>query len=147
MPIHVDLITPERQVFSDDVDYIAAPTLDGSIGILPNHAPLLTQLGLGDLSLKKGDNVSHVAITGGFLEVQKGSHVSIFAETAELAEEIDLERARLELERVKNELKNDQQNEKFDYAAAEAALARAILRIKIAENRRKAPPVKPLGDN
>ncbi len=139
MPIHVDLITPERQVFSDDVDYIAAPTLDGQIGILPHHAPLLTQLGLGELRLKKGGAVSHVAITGGFLEVQKGSKVSIFAETAELAEEIDLERARLAVERAKTVLKAEEQTEKIDFAAAEASLARAILRMKIAENRRKAP--------
>jgi len=143
MPLHVDLITPERQVFSDDVDFIAAPAVGGEIGILPNHAPLLTQLGLGDLRLKKGTHTSHVAVTGGFLEVQKGSRVSIFAETAEMAEEIDLERARLELERAKNQLKAEEQTEKFDYAAAEAALARAILRLKVAENRRKAPPPVP----
>lgn len=146
MTIHVDLITPERQVFSDEVDTIVAPSVDGQIGILPNHAPLLTQLGLGELRLKKGTFISHIAITGGFLEVQKGSRVSIFAETAELAEEIDVERARLALERAKADLHTSHQGEKFDFAAAEAALARAILRIKIVENRRKAPPA-PHGAN
>lgn len=147
MSIQVDLITPERQVFSDNVDYIAAPVVDGQIGILPNHAPLLTQLGMGELRLKKGDATSHVAITGGFLEVQKGSRVSIFAETAELAEEIDVERARQALERAKNALKAEQQTEKIDFAAAEAALSRAILRMKIAENRRKAPASTFHGEN
>lgn len=147
MPIHVDLITPERQVYSDDVDFIAAPAADGEIGILPNHAPLLAQLGIGELRLKKGNNVSHIAVTGGFLEVQKGSQVSIFAETAELAEEIDLERARLAVERAKSQLKAESQTDKIDFAAAEAALSRAILRMKIAENRRKAPTGTFHGEN
>jgi F-type H+-transporting ATPase subunit epsilon len=147
MSIQVDLITPERQVFSDNVDFIAAPTVDGQIGILSNHAPLLAQLGLGELRLKKGGFTSHVAITGGFIEVQKGSRVSIFAETAEMAEEIDVERARLALERAKTTLQTQGQVDKIDFAAAEAALARAILRMKIVENRRKAPAKTFHGEN
>lgn len=137
--IYVELITPERLAFGDTVDMVVAPGVDGEIGILPQHAPLLTRLGLGELRLKKGNDVKHVAISGGFMEVQKGSHVKVFAETAEMAEEIDVERARLAVERAKARLSKEEQVEEIDFAAAEAALSRAILRLKIAENRRKAP--------
>jgi F-type H+-transporting ATPase subunit epsilon len=102
--IHVDLITPEKLAFSDTVEFIAAPTTLGEIGVLPHHAPLLTQLAPGELRFRKDGVTRFVAISGGFLEVQKGSRVSIFAETAEFADEIDVERARLAAERAKTQL-------------------------------------------
>lgn len=139
MSITVDVITPEKVAFSDTVDFIAAPASDGEIGILPGHAPLLTRLALGELRLKKGSDVRYLAVTGGFLEVQSGSRVSIFAETAEMASDIDVERERLAAERAKTDMRNAADLESLDYAAAEAALQRAMVRMKIAQSRRKGP--------
>lgn len=143
MSIQVELITPERLILKEDVDFLAAPTPDGEIGILPGHAPLLTKLSFGELRLKKGSEVKHVAISGGFLEIQHGSRVSVFAETAELADEIDIERAKQAAERAKAKLTTATDLTSTELAQVEAALSRALLRLNIAQNRwRKQPPEK-----
>ena len=141
MSIHVELITPEKLAFSADVDFVAAPTPRGEIGILPRHAPLLTRLTHGELRLKKGDEIQYVAVAGGFLEVQRGSKVAIFAETAEFAGEIDVERAKQAAEKAKAVLAQSHDLTGEELAKVEAALARAVLRMKIGESRwRKLPP-------
>jgi F-type H+-transporting ATPase subunit epsilon len=116
---------------------IAAPASDGEIGILPHHAPLLTRLGIGELRLKKGNETKLLAVSGGFLEVQSGSQVSIFAETAEQVQEIDAERARVAAERAKELLEKKRGDSDFDLASAEAALDRAMLRLKVAQFKRR----------
>ena len=141
MSIKVELITPERLAFSEEVDSVVAPASDGEVGILPGHAPLLTKLGIGELRLRKGSDVKHVAITGGFMEVQHGSKVSVFAETAEFTEEIDVERARLAVERAKTKLQAVHDLTGPELAQLEAALSRALIRMKVAQGRwRKLPP-------
>ena len=134
--IHVELITPERLALSENVDFIAAPAAMGELGILPHHAPLLTQLTNGVLRLVSGGATRFFAVSGGFLEVQKGSRVSIFAETAEFAEDIDVERARLAAERAKQTLVDADLTGK-ELAGVEAALTRALLRLKVADVRRQ----------
>lgn len=134
--IHVELITPERLTLSEDVDFIAAPAAMGEVGILSHHAPLLAQLGHGVLRLVSGGATRYFAVSGGFLEVQKGSRVSIFAETAELAEEIDIERARLAAERAKEKIEEADLTGK-ELAEVEASLTRALLRLKVADIRRQ----------
>jgi F-type H+-transporting ATPase subunit epsilon len=142
--IQVELITPERLTFKDTVDSLVAPAPDGEVGILSHHAPLLTRLGVGELRFKKGAETFFIAITGGFMEVQQGSRVSIFAETAEFAEEIDVERARLAAERAKSKLVQASDLTAAELAQVEAALSRAVLRINLAKTRwRKLPPEKP----
>lgn len=144
MSIKVELVTPERLVFHDQVDFIAAPSVEGEVGILPGHAPLLTRLGVGELRMKKGNDTRYIALTGGFLEVQGGSHVSIFAETAEFADEIDIERAKQAAEKAKVKLTQAKDLTAAELAAVEAALSRALLRMNIVQSRwRKAPPSKP----
>ena len=134
--IQVELITPEKLAFREEVDFIAAPTPQGEIGILPRHAPLLSQLSYGVLRFRKGETTQYVAVTGGFLEVQENSRVSIFAETAEFADQIDVERARLAAERAKEKLKAPQADlTGAEMANLEAALSRAILRVKIGEKK------------
>jgi F-type H+-transporting ATPase subunit epsilon len=140
--IHVELITPERLALSEDVEFIAAPASDGEIGILPHHAPLLTQLGPGLLRLVNGGKTHFVAVSGGFLEVQKDSRVSIFAESAEFAEGIDVERARLAAERAKARIVEADLTGK-ELAEVESALTRALLRIKISDVRRRRPASAP----
>jgi F-type H+-transporting ATPase subunit epsilon len=142
--IHVELITPEKVVFNDQADFVAAPSALGEVGILPNHAPLLAQLVPGEIRLKKGGETHHLVVTGGFLEVQQGSRVAIFAETAEFAQDIDVERARLAAERAKARMVESDLTGK-ELAEVEGALSRALLRIKIADvRRRRQPPAQPL---
>lgn len=137
MPIKVDVITPEKLVFSDRVDFIAAPAVDGEIGILPHHTPLLTRLGVGELRFKKGGAVSNrMAIAGGFLEVSEDNSVNIFAETAELSSEIDLERARLAAQVAKEKLTSSKDLTAEELAQVEASLTRALTRLKVGNMKR-----------
>lgn len=133
--IHVELITPERLALAEDCDFVAVPASDGELGILPHHAPLLAQLGHGLLRLVTQGKTHFVAVSGGFLEVQKGSRVSIFAESAEFADEIDVERARLAAERAKKLIVETDLTGK-ELAEVEASLTRALLRLKVADIRR-----------
>ena len=149
MSIHLELITPERLAFKEEVDFIAAPAADGEIGILPHHAPLLTKLGPGELRFRHGNEIQIVALTGGFLEVQSGSRVSIFAETAEFAKDIDVERAKIAAERAQSKLAAAHDLTGSELAEVESALTRALLRLKIAETTkwRKLPPEMPVAGN
>jgi|ERR1044071_5861889 F-type H+-transporting ATPase subunit epsilon len=143
MTLHVDVITPEKLALSDEVDFIAAPATDGEVGILPHHTPLLTRLGVGELRLKKGEQVRFLAVSGGFMEVQTGSRVAVFAETAELAEEIDEERARQAAERAKTKIQQQRGMTDVELIEAEASLDRALLRLKLAQVRRSSSPNQP----
>jgi len=138
MPLTVEVITPEKMALKEEADFVVAPAIDGEIGIMPHHTPLLTRLGVGEVRLKKGDAVTtYVAITGGFLEVGKDNHVSIFAETAEMAENIDVERARLAAENAKAKLTASHDLTAEELSQVEMALSRAVLRMKIAGIRRQ----------
>src|SRR5512142_3153106 len=92
MPIHLEVITPERRVYEDDVDMVIAPGADGYLGILPHHAPLLTALGPGEFRVKKGASEEVLAVFGGFMDVREG-RVTVLTEAAEHVEEIDVQRA------------------------------------------------------
>lgn len=144
MPLQIDLITPEKLAFSDQADFVAAPAWDGEIGILPGHTPLLAKLGPGEIRLRKGSDTTFFAVSGGFIEVQRGDRVSIFAETAELAEEIDLERARQAEERAKTKMTGPQSDlTGEELAKVEAALTRARARLRVAEIRRRRAGAQP----
>ena len=134
MPLHLEIVTPERRAFEDEVDSVVVPGVEGELGILPHHAPLLTTLGFGELRIRKGGQEELFAIAGGFLQVRPDK-VVVMAETADLASEIDLqkaEEARKEAERALAE----GFEEPADLARARAALQRALLRIQVGERRR-----------
>ena len=138
MPLHLEIVTPERLAYSDDVDMVMVPGVEGELGILPHHAPLITTLGLGELRIKKGGTEESFAIVGGFLQVRPDK-VVVMAETADLASDIDLERAqtaRREAERVLDTAAN----EPADLASARASLQQALLRIRVAERRHREGP-------
>jgi F-type H+-transporting ATPase subunit epsilon len=138
MPLRLDIVTPERLAYSDDVDEVIAPGSQGELGILPHHAPLLTTLGLGELRVRKGGTEEAFAIVGGFLQVRP-DRVVVMAETADMASEIDLERA----EEARREAERALEAgfvETSDLAAARAALQRALLHIRVAERRRREGP-------
>jgi F-type H+-transporting ATPase subunit epsilon len=137
MPLHLEIVTPEKRAFVGDVDEVVVPGSEGEMGILPHHAPLISTLGEGVLRLKQGANVQEIAIFGGFVQVRP-DRVVVLAETADLASEIDLERA----ERARHEAEQLIEGgiiEPADLAAAWAALGRALIRIKLAERGPRAP--------
>lgn len=141
MTITVELITPERMAYSDVADFVVAPAFDGEIGVLPGHAPFLSRLNTGEVRLQKGSDTKFLAVSGGFIEVQHGNRVSIFAETAEFAHEIDVERAKQAAERAKEQLAKAQDLTAAELAQVEASLSRAIIRLKLGQLRwRKQPP-------
>ncbi len=137
MPIHLEIITAERVVFSDDVDQINAPTKDGRIGILPRHMPLLTILDVGELDIIKNGETTPFAVTGGFLEVLP-NRVTILADSADRADEIDEARAEAARKRAE-ELLSGQQSDR-DIKIAEAELRKALVQLKVAGIQRLRKP-------
>jgi F-type H+-transporting ATPase subunit epsilon len=133
MPIKLEIVTAEKVVFSDIVDIVLAPGLEGELGILPHHAPLMTSLTPGSLTARKGNEDFTMAISGGFLEVRP-DHVIVLADTAERAEEIDIARAEEAKKRAQEQLAHRDQ---VDVGQAEAALRRALIRIQTAERVRR----------
>lgn len=101
--LNLEIVTPEKRVLSEIVDAVTVPTVSGEVGILQNHAPLISALRAGILSYTKSGATERLAIAGGFLEVSR-NNVSILADTAERADEIDVEAARAERESVEREL-------------------------------------------
>jgi F-type H+-transporting ATPase subunit epsilon len=138
MPLQLEIVTPERLAYSDQVDEVIAPGSQGELGILPHHAPLLTTLGLGELRIKKGGAEEAFAIVGGFLQVRP-DRVVVMAETADMASEIDLERAQAARREAEKTLEAGFV-EPADLAIARAALQRALLHIRVAERRRREGP-------
>ena len=138
MPLQLDIVTPERLAYSDQVDEVIAPGSQGELGILPHHAPLLTTLGLGELRIRKGGAEESFAIVGGFLQVRP-DRVVVMAETADMASEIDLERAQAARREAEKTLEAGYV-EPADLAIARAALQRALLHIRVAERRRREGP-------
>ncbi len=138
MPLRLEIVTPERLAFSEDVDAVVCPGIEGELGILPHHAPLLTTLGLGELRIRKGGAEESFAIVGGFLQVRPDK-VVVMAETADMASEIDLEKAQ-EARREAERALEAGFHEAADLAVARAALQQALLRIRVAERRHREGP-------
>ncbi|MFC1987612.1 F0F1 ATP synthase subunit epsilon [Chloroflexota bacterium] len=133
--IKLDIVSAERAVYSDEVDVVVAPGIEGQLGILPHHTPLMTMLQPGELRLKKGGEEISLAITGGFLEVRP-DRIIVLADTAERAEEIDVARAE-EAKRRAEEWLHKRHTSGVDEARAEAALRRALVRLEVVERGRK----------
>ncbi len=132
--IKLDIVTAERLVLSEDVDYVSAPGIDGVLGVLPRHAPLITALLEGELRYKKGGEEFHFAIGGGFIEVRPDK-VTVLADSAEHADEIDEMRARQARERAEQSLK-DKSRTDVDFARIERSLRRAEIRLRVAKRKR-----------
>lgn len=131
--LKLEIVTAERQIFSDDVNVVVAPGIEGQLGILPNHAPLMTILQPGELLIRKDNEETYMAVTGGFLEVRPDK-VIVLADACERCEEIDAERAEEAKRRAEDRLKSF--TPELDHARAEAALQRSLIRIKVAGRRR-----------
>ncbi len=125
----LEIISMERVLLRDDVDMVVAPAWDGEVGILPNHAPMITMLQPGEVRIRKGGEEQYIFVSGGFLEV-RDNRVVILSDIAERAEEIDIEEARRRAEEARKEMPKD-------LAKAEAALRRELMRMKVAEKRKR----------
>lgn len=126
----LEIVTPERILFKDEVQFMVAPAVDGQIGVMRNHAPLVAALNIGVLRYKgAGGNEEKIAISGGFMEVIDNTG-RILAETAEKGEEVDVLRAKAARERAERRLA--QRDEAINYTRAEQALKRSIARLKAA---------------
>src|ERR671911_1315447 len=138
MPILLEIVTPERQLFSEEVDSVVCPGVEGELGILPHHAPLVATLGVGELRIRRGGFEETFAIVGGFVQVRPDK-VVVMAETADLAGEIDLEKAQEARREAERALESGYQ-EGADLSSARAALQQALLRIRLAERRHREGP-------
>jgi F-type H+-transporting ATPase subunit epsilon len=127
--LDLEVATPSRLVVAETVDEVVIPGSQGYFGVLPGHAPLLATLGIGELMYRKGTNQFHLALTGGFAEV-RNDKVIVLAENAERPDEIDRERAQRSKQRAEQRLSGREGD--IDYARAQAAFARALIRLQVA---------------
>jgi F-type H+-transporting ATPase subunit epsilon len=133
----LEIVTAERMVYSDDVSAVIAWGMEGQLGILPHHAPLMTMLQPGDLMIRKDKEEDYFAISGGFLEVRPDK-VIVLADACERADEINVARAEEAKKRAQETMKGAPLT--AETAAAEAALRRSLARLKAAERKRRKPP-------
>ena len=133
--LKLELVTPYKHVLSQEVDEMTAPGTLGEFGVLPGHTPLLTTLRIGELTYKQGAQSFSVAVNWGYVEVENDV-VTVLVETAELADQIDLARARAAMDRAQEALKKLTAEDK-EFKVMEAALERALIRVQVAG--RKAP--------
>ncbi len=135
MPLKVEIVTAEQLVYSEeDVDRLIVPGVEGELGVLTLHAPLLTMIQPGVLRIVKGDDELELAISGGFIEV-RDNRITILADAAERAEEIDEERA--EEARRSAQRRLEEREPGVDRAQLEAALAQALASLKVVKRRRR----------
>lgn len=135
MALTVEIVTVERKLLEESgIDEVIAPGVEGQLAVLPKHAAFMTMLAPGELILKKGADEIPFAVTGGFFEVLNDK-VIVLADAAERADEIDLERAEKARERAQHALENKESLESA--AEMQAALARSLVRLRVAENRRR----------
>lgn len=133
MPLQLEIVSPERRAFTDEVDMVIVPGIDGQLGILPHHTRLITALGVGELRIKKGGTEQSMLISGGFVEVRPDK-VVVMADLAEHSEEIDVARATEARKAAEAEL--EQSKDPVDIARVRAALQTALMRERIATRRR-----------
>ncbi len=130
--IHLEIVTPEKQLFSGAVDSVTVPSTTGYLGILPGHAPLLAELGIGEISCKMGEKTDYLFCSWGFIEVLP-DRVVLLAQTAEMASDIDIKRAEEAKSRAEALLSS--KDPSIDFGRAQLALLRAISRLGAAKHR------------
>lgn len=128
----LEVVTPERKVYAQDVNMVVVKGVSGELGILPNHIPLVTPLKIAPITIKKGNTTEYIAVNGGFMEVRK-EKVVILAESAEFPVDIDVERARAAKERAEQRLGAKQ--DEVDFRRAELSLQRAMNRLDTASKK------------
>lgn len=126
--LRLEVVTPEKTIVNEEVEMVLCPGEAGEFGVLPNHASILSAIKIGALVYRANGKDETMFVSGGFVDVN-GNTCSVLAETAELARDIDEMRAREAHERARRRL--EEKKEELDVLRAEAALQRAIMRLKI----------------
>lgn len=135
--IHLEVVTPTGPVINDDVDIVTAPGYGGEFGVLANHSPFLSTIKTGTLSFKKDKETNYLMVSGGFSEVSNNK-ITFLVESAEFGHDIDVDRAMRAKERAEKRLAQAiQQSEKMSRTRAEAALQRAMARLRAAQMSRQ----------
>ena len=129
--IKFKIVTPERTVYESEIDQVTLPTQEGEITVLPEHIPLISVLSPGELSVKKGGEEIAMAVSGGMIEVRK-NEITVLADTAERAEEIDLARAEEARKKAEQLKETNIRTQDAEYAAAAAILEKNLARIRVA---------------
>ena len=142
-PMRLEIITAEREVYSDDVDAVTAPGIEGQLGILPHHAPLMTALQPGELMIRKGGEESYLVVTGGFMEVL-GNKVTVLADACEHSDEVDEARAQTAVDRARERLEHRDTDMQLERAMS--SLRRAQVRLDVVRRRRPARPRTAMGE-
>lgn len=130
----LEVITPEKVVYKEEVDEVVVPTDNGQIAILPHHVNLVTRITPGEMIVKKGKTEQYVAITGGFLEVAN-NQISILAEYAVRAEDVEVAKAQEAQKRAEHLMKEKATDK--DFRMAEAELQKALLQLKVATRKKR----------
>ena len=138
MGLTLEIVTAERVVYSEEVDVLVAPGIEGELGVLPNHSPLLTIMQPGEIRVDKEGERTHIAVSGGFLEVI-GNKATILADTAERSEEIDEARAELAMKRARERIASAEPQ--IDLQRALMSIRRSRSRLKVARRRRRRVPI------
>ena len=138
--MRLQIITPEKVVYDDEIDELIVPTVSGEIAILPHHIQLLTQVVPGEMTIKHKGREQHIAVTGGFLEVLGDDSLSLLADYAVRSEEIDAKQALEARERAEKKLKDAGENiSDEDNAAIQGELLRAITQLKVIRKHHNTP--------
>ena len=136
--LNFEITTPEKVVFSDQVDEVILPTPLGEVGILPNHIPLVSLLSAGELRIKKGAETTFLAVSGGFIEVRPDK-VVVLADSAERAEDID-EKQATEARQRAQELAKTKRVDTAEFTALAAKIEKELARMRVAKRRRRPGP-------
>ena len=139
--IKIKIVTPERTVYEEEVSQATLPTIDGEVTILPDHIPYITALKAGEIMLKKGEEIIHLAISGGFIEFNNNI-LTMLADTVERAEEIDLKRAEEAKQRAEELQKQRITIDDMEYAKTAALVEKELARIKVARKHRTKHEIK-----
>ena len=138
--MQLEIITAEEQVFDDEVEMVVAPGIDGQLGILPHHAPLMTVLQPGEILIRKEGEDTYFVVTGGFMEVM-GNRVTILADACEHSDEIDESRAEEAVERARERIEHQDSDVQLEQVLA--SMRRAQVRLNVVRRRRARGPRQP----
>ena len=135
MSLTLEIVTPEARVYSDTVDTVVIPTVEGEIGILPGHIPLLTQVGAGELRVQKGGKTELLVVGNGFAEID-GDKVSILAESALAEEKIDVDAAEKAMHRAQEALRNKDSLDVAEVERLESIVRTSVIQLELKRRRR-----------
>lgn len=144
MSLTLEIVTAERIVYSEEVDTLVAPGIEGELGILPNHSPLLTVMQPGEIRVHKDGEETYIAVSGGFLEVI-GNNATVLADTAERSEEIDESRAQAAIDRAQERI--DAAGPNINLPRAVMSIRRSRARLKVARRRSPIHPTDTMQTN